>query len=305
MDALSGGEPERSKATAIGLTAILMWSTLAVFGAGSGDVPPFLLNALCFGMSGLGALVWLALRGELGALRQPLKVWAFGTAGLFGYHFFYFTGLRNAPPVAANLLNYMWPLLIVVFSALLPGEKLRVHHVFGALLGLAGAVLLITDGGKLMVNPADFWGYGAALAAALFWSVYSVLSRRLGNVKTGAVAGFCIATSILSAICHVFLEEPAWPSGAIEWWALVALAIFPLGLSFFTWDHGIKRGDIQVLGAAAYAAPLISTMLLIVCGFGAFTFAVGGACLLITIGALVAAKDMIFKHPRRTTSVSL
>ncbi len=286
----------RFRATLIGLTAVLMWATLGVFGAGSGAVPPFLLNALCFGLSGLLAFLWLAFSGKLSALRQPLKVWAFGTVGLFGFHFFYFTAIRNAPPVDANLINYTWPLLIVVFSALLPGEKLKLHHVLGTVLGLGGAALLVSKGEGLSLDPAFALGYGAAVASSLFWSTYSVLSRRLGEVPTEAVAGFCLMTALLSAICHLVLEDTVWPSGTVEWASVVALGLLPVGLAFFTWDIGVKRGDIQVLGAAAYSAPLLSTLLLIALGFGTFTWIIGAACILITIGAVIAAKDMIFKR---------
>ena len=293
-------ETGRVKATAIGLSAVLMWATLGVFGAGSGKVPPFLLNALCFGISGTLALIWLTVSGKLDRLRQPLKVWAFGTIGLFGFHFFYFTAIRNAPPVEANLINYTWPLLIVLFSALLPGERLRIHHVIGTILGLAGAALLIGGGEGFQFSGSYAVGYGAAVASSLFWSSYSVLSRRLGAVPTEAVAGFCLMTALLSALCHLALEDTIWPSGSLEWASVLALALFPVGLAFFTWDIGVKRGDIQVLGAAAYSAPLLSTLLLIAFGFGALTVSVGIACLAITIGAVIAAKDMIFKKSRGT-----
>ncbi|WP_417687390.1 DMT family transporter [Roseibium sp.] len=285
----------RLKATVVGLSAVLMWATLGLFGAGSGSVPPFLLNAMCFGLSGSLAVAWLAMKGKLGLLRQPPKVWAFGTIGLFGFHFFYFTAIRNAPPVDANLINYTWPLLIVLFSALLPGERLRVHHVIGTVLGLSGAALLITGGEGLSLDTGASLGYAAAVASSLFWSSYSVLSRRLGDVPTEAVAGFCIMTALLSGLCHLLLEETVLPAAPTEWLSVVALGLFPVGLAFFTWDVGVKRGDIQVLGAAAYSAPLLSTLLLIAFGFGAFTLPVALACVAITLGAVIAAKDMIFR----------
>lgn len=284
----------RLRATMIGLTAVLMWSTLGLFGAASGNVPPFLLNALCFGMSGVAAAAWLAARGRLALMRQPPGVLAFGILGLFGFHFFYFTAIRNAPPVDANLINYTWPLLIVVFSAFLPGERLKAHHILGTLLGLVGAALLVTRGKGLALDAAQVPGYLAACASALFWSSYSVLSRRLGAVPTEAVAGFCLGTSLLSLAAHFAFETTVWPQGAGEWGAVVALAAFPVGLAFFVWDHGVKRGDIQVLGAGAYAAPLLSTLLLIAFGFGEFTLVVGLACGLVTGGALIAARDMFF-----------
>lgn len=282
------------RATMIGGTAVLMWSTLGLFGAASGSVPPFLLNALCFGLAGLVATAWLALRGRLVLMRQPARVYAFGIFGLFGFHFFYFTAIRNAPPVDANLINYTWPLLIVVFSALLPGERLKLQHVVGTLLGLGGAALLILRGDGLALDGDATPGYLAAVASALFWSGYSVLSRRLGRVPTEAVAGFCLGTSVLSVAAHLAFETTVWPTGAGEWGAVLGLAAFPVGLAFFVWDIGVKRGDIQVLGAFAYTAPVSSTLLLIAFGFGSFTPTVAVACVLVTVGAFVAAKDMLF-----------
>ncbi|SDU39701.1 DMT family transporter [Stappia sp. ES.058] len=295
----------RLRATMIGATAVLMWSTLGLFGAASGGVPPFLLNALCFGIAGLGATAWLALRGRLVLMRQPCRVYGFGILGLFGFHFFYFTAIRNAPPVDANLINYTWPLLIVVFSAFLPGERLKIQHVAGTLLGLGGAALLILRGDGLALDGDAAPGYFAAVASALFWSGYSVLSRRLGSVPTEAVAGFCLGTSLLSVAAHLVFETTVWPQGTGEWSAVLGLAAFPVGLAFFVWDIGVKRGDIQVLGAFAYTAPVSSTLLLIVFGFGDFTLVVMAACALVTLGALVAAKDMLFgRFTKKTGGVA-
>jgi len=284
----------RTRGTLVGMTAILLWALLALFTAASGDVPPFQLSAMCFAIGGgLGLVLLLRDRARIRHLRQPLRVWALGVGGLFGYHFFYFTALRNAPPVEAGLIAYLWPLLIVVFSALLPGERLRAHHVMGAVLGFAGAALIVTGGGGIRVDPEFAFGYAMALICALIWSGYSVLSRRFAAVPTDVVTGFCLATAVLSLICHLALEATRWPDTPLEWLAVLGLGLGPVGLAFFTWDHGVKRGDIQVLGAASYAAPLLSTLVLIGFGLGAASWSIGAACLLITLGAAVAAKDMI------------
>ncbi len=293
--------PSRRRATLIGLSAVLMWSLLGLFAAGSGAVPPFLLNALCFGLSGLAACLWLAASGRgSSALRQPASVWLLGTFGLFGFHALYFTAIRNAPPVEANLINYLWPLLIVLFSGLLPGERLARHHIAGVVLGFAGAAILMTRGGGFSLSGEHALGYGAAIASALTWSSYSVLSRRLPEVPTEAVAGFCLATAVLSLVCHLAFEETVLPQGAFQWSMIGLLAALPVGLAFFVWDHGVKHGDIQVLGASAYAAPVLSTLVLIAAGYGEVTTAVVAACALVTGGALLAAKDL-FVRPSATT----
>lgn len=286
----------RALATLIGLTAILMWAALGLMTAASGRLPAFQMNAMAFGISGVVACAWLAATGRLAVLRQPAKVWALGVGGLFGFHALYFTSLRLAPPVEANLVNYLWPLLIVVFSGLLPGERLKPHHVIGALLGLLGAAVIVTRGESLHIDPAHVGGYLAAIGSALTWAGYSILSRRLGAVPTATVAGFCLATALLSVPCHLAFEETVWPRGALQWVAIVGLGLFPVGLAFFVWDHGVKRGDIQVLGAASYLSPLLSTLLLILAGWGAFTAPVGFAAVAITLGAMIASKDLLIRR---------
>src|ERR1700722_5513165 len=178
-------------ATLIGCLAILLWSALALMTAASGEAPPFELAALTFAIGGGFGLVYAAARGRLGALVQPWPVWLVGVGGLFGYHALYFAALRRAPPAEASLIAYLWPLLIVLFSALLPGERLRARHVLGAALGFAGAVALFAGkargGGDHALEPGVALGYALALCCAFVWSGYSVLSRRLKAAPTEAV----------------------------------------------------------------------------------------------------------------------
>ena len=287
--------------TLIGFSAILMWALLALFTAASGDVPPFQMNAMCFAVgASLGVIAILRDPSRLKSLRQPLPVWALGVIGLFGYHFLYFTALRNAPAVEAGLIAYLWPLLIVVGSALLPGERLGWHHVVGALMGLAGTVLILTSRGDAAIegsgNPI---GYIAAFLCAFTWSGYSLLSRRYGSVPTDVVTGVCAVTAVLSLVAHLALETTVWPDGPVQWLAVLGLGLGPVGAAFYAWDHGVKHGDIQVLGASSYAAPLLSTLILIAFGFGKATPAILAACLLITGGAALAAKNLIARRGRR------
>jgi drug/metabolite transporter (DMT)-like permease len=281
-------------ATLVGLAAILMWSLLAVMTVATGRIPAFQLAAMTFAVGGLaGCASWLFRPEAVRALCQPPVAWLVGVGGLFGYHALYFIALRLAPPAEAGLLNYLWPLLIVLFSSLLPGERLAPHHLIGALLGLAGTVLLFAGNTSIAFERNQLWGLAAAFVAAFVWAAYSVLSRRLATVPTDAVAGFCLATAVLAAIAHGLLETTVWPDGAAQWLAIAALGIGPVGLAFYVWDIGMKRGDIRVLGAAAYATPLLSTTFLILAGFAKPTAALAVAAVLIAGGGLIAAKDML------------
>jgi drug/metabolite transporter (DMT)-like permease len=283
-------------ATLIGLTAILMWSLLAVMTIATGKIPAFQLAAMTFAIGALvGSLSWIGRGEAVGALRQSLTAWAVGVCGLFGYHALYFLALRFAPPAEAGLLNYLWPLLIVLFSSLLPGERLAAHHVIGALLGLTGTVLLFA-GNTGSVTSGQVPGLVAAFVAAFVWAAYSVASRRLKAVPTDAVAGFCAATALLAAIVHVLVEVTVWPETPLQWLSVIALGMAPVGAAFYAWDIGMKRGDIRVLGAASYATPLLSTAFLVMAGFAKASANIAIAAVLIAGGGLIAAKDMVWKR---------
>ncbi len=286
------------RATLIGFTAILMWSFLALFTAASGKMTPFQLSAICFAIGSIPGIVVLVLNpSRIALLKQPAKVWITGIAGLFGYHFLYFTALRNAPAVEAGLIAYLWPLLIVVGSALLPGERLRWYHIVGALAGLCGTFLIVGRNG-IDFDGAYAVGYGAAFLCAFTGSGYSLLTRRFDAVSTDVVTGFCLATSVLSLLCHLGLEETVWPETGFEWLAVVGLGLFPVGAAFYAWDHGVKNGDIQILGAASYAAPLLSTLILTIFGIAEPSWRIALACLLITGGAVLAAQEMFRRKPQ-------
>jgi len=278
-----------SSATIAGLGAILLWGLLALLTAATEGVPPFLLTALTFAIGGGLGLGLLAARGTLDRLRQPVAAWALGVGGLFGSHALYFGALKNAPPAEASLIGYLWPLLIVLMSGLLPDGRLGIRHIVGAIMGFAGIVVLTV--GKGGINGAEklpLFGYGLALLFALAWASYSVLSRRMAAVPTEAVVGFCLATATLAGLVHLALEPAGLPRSGAVWAAILALGLGPVGLAFFLWDIGMKRGDIRFLGVASYAAPVISTLALILAGRAEPNLGLLVACVLIVIGALIA-----------------
>ncbi len=280
----------RRRATVTGFCAVLLWSLLALFTVGSAPTPPLLLNTMCFALGGSLGLIWVAATGAMSSLRAvPLRVYVFGTLGLFGYHALYFSALRLAPAAEAGLIAYLWPLLIVLFSGLLPGEILRRGHIIGAVLGFVGAALIITGGGKGF-SVQHLTGYALAVLCALTWSGYSVLSRRVGTVPTASVAVFCIASAVLSLLLHLMFEQTIFPTTTIAWAAVIGLGLGPVGLAFYVWDIGVKQGDIQLLGTASYAAPLLSTLVLVIAGVAAPSYVLLWAAILITGGAVIAAR---------------
>ena len=278
------------RATAIGVVAILLWAALALFTVAASGIPSFELLALSFAVAAVSGLALLAARGRaaLADLRQPLAPWLLAFCGLFFYHALYFYALSTAPPAQASILAYLWPLFIVLLSAALPGEGLRLRHVGGAVLGLAGTALIVLGRGSAeTVSATSTEGFAAALGCAFVWSGYSVLNRRYADVPSAMLVGVCGAVALAGEFCHVASEPNVVPSPG-QWTAVVLLGLGPTGLAFLAWDHATKHGRLPVLGALSYLAPLVSTLLLILTGQAAGTASLLVAAVLIIAGALLA-----------------
>ena len=280
----------RTTATLIGFAAILSWGLLALLTIGAAPVPPLQMNAVCFAIGGGIGLIWTAAGAGFGVLRAvPWRVYAFGTLGLFGANLLYFAAMGLAPMAETGLIGYLWPLFIVLLSGLLPGERLGALHITGALIGFAGVALIVLRGGASLPLGA-LPGFGLAFAFALSWAAYSVGSRHLGRQPTEAVTVYFLAGAVLSLVAHLAFETTAWPDHALGWVSLVLLGIGPTGLSFFAWDVGMKHGDIQLLGVVSYAAPLLSTLALILGGMAVTSPTLLAAAAMITGGAALAAR---------------
>lgn len=293
-------DADRRRAMAAGFGAIALWGALATLSVTAGPVPPFQMVAMTFAVGAAIGIVRARARGVgwLGLLSWPPRVWLLGVGGLFGYHALYFAALQLAPPAEANLVNYLWPLLIVLLSAPLTGERLGWPHLSGALLGFAGVALLAFGRGVSFTGTYAL-GYALALGCAFTWSLYSVLSRRFGETPTDAIAAFCAASALLSLGCHLLFERTVWPASTTAWLAVLALGLGPAGTAFYLWDHAVKRGDIRALGALSYATPILSTALLIVCGLAEPSGTLLIAAALVTVGATVASRELWSPTGRR------
>ena len=263
--------------------AIVLWGLLAALAVRLSAVPPFLLTGI--------ALVIGALAGGRALLHRPppAAALALGVYGLFGFHFFLFLALRHAPPVEANLVNYLWPLLIVVLApAIVPGVHWSARHGLAAGLGFAGAALLIGSGAESL-GRGEAIGYAFAAASALIWSTYSLMTRRLRHLPTAHVAWFCLVSGAASLACHLAFEARYWPAVG-EWPYLAALGIGPMGAAFFLWDRALKRGDPRALGNLAYLTPLLSTLALVLAAGATLSSAALAAMGLILAGAWLGAR---------------
>jgi len=264
----------------LALGAILLWASLAMLGLRLSHLPPFWLMGVALLM---GSVIALPLsRLDFSQWRLPLRTLALGVYGLFGFHFLLFIALRHAPPVQANLVNYLWPLgMVVLAPLLLPGMRLTLRHALAAGIGFAGAALAITGARAVEVELA--WGYLPALGSAFVWASYSLLTQREPPFSTSAIGLFALVSGTLSLLCHVLLEPPAQVRSE-DWPALLLMGLGPLGAAFYLWDAALKQGNPQQIGLLSFLTPLLSTLLLLWSSGQAVSLTVAGAAALI-VGA--------------------
>lgn len=270
----------------LALGAILLWACLAPLGVRLAHLPPFWLTGTALLV---GSVIALPLsRFDPRQWRVPLGTLVMGVYGLFGFHFLLFIALRHAPPVQANLVNYLWPLGIVVMAPLfLPDAVLRPQHMLAALMGFSGAALAITGGRSLSAEWA--WGYVPALGSAFIWASYSLLTRRVAHFPTSAIGGFAFVSGLLALVCHV-LWEPAVHPSTTDWLLVVIMGLGPLGGAFFLWDAALKRGNAQHIGLLSFLTPLLSTVLLLWLRGQALSWSIAAAAILIVGAAFIGQR---------------
>jgi drug/metabolite transporter (DMT)-like permease len=267
---------------AYALGAIALWASLATLGVSLKHVPPFLLTGLALVIGSIPA--WPLARHW----KVPPRTLALGIYGLFGYHFLLFVALRVAPPVEANLVNYLWPLFIVVLAPVfLPGLHLKPAHLLAALAGFSGAAIAILGGGG--ASGTWSWGYLPALASAFLWASYSLWTRRVEAFPTAAIGLFGLVSGALSLACH-FALEPRVDLSARDLALVTVMGLGPLGAAFFLWDKALKHGDARQIGILSYITPLASTTLLVLATGRGFSGSIVLAAALIIGAAIVGTR---------------
>lgn len=253
------------KGNLVGLVTVFLWSSLTLLAVLIGKFPPFLLIAIALGISSIFGMIHIILNNRfMKVFRQSYKVWLISIFGIFGYHFFYFSALQKAPPETVSLINYTWPFLTVILSSLVNERKVKWFHLCGGLICFIGITPLIifNQSSVNWINPEYLLGYVFSLVAAVIWSIYSVCTSEFKNTPSEFVAVVCFVTSILSFISHLIFENSFQPSTHQLFFVLMA-AIGPLGIAFYSWDYGLKKGDVKLLSLMSYLIPIFSSLLLL------------------------------------------
>lgn len=282
------------KATLSGFAAILLWALLGPLTKASGNVPPLQLMAMSFGVAFLVFIIRWRMKGLTMASQfsMPLAVWLLGIVGYCGNLLLYFYAMRNAPVAQINLINYVWPMLIILFSAALPGERLRWWHLLGAVIGFVGVLTLFWTGERIDIQSRYVPAYIAVFCSAAIWAGFSVTMRRVKKVPSEAFGAFAAGTALLALVSHLAVEQTAWPATPGQWIAVAGLSLGPICLAYIAWNIGIRHGHVRLLAAGSFSIPILSTLILVLMRQATLSVNLAVACLLVVGGAVVASMDM-------------
>jgi drug/metabolite transporter (DMT)-like permease len=277
--------------TLAGLLALAVWSTFGVMFLFVKTLPVFEVLGVVFFMAYACFTILQLMRKEniCSYWHQPFSYYAFWLAGAGLYTVLIYIAFKMAPIFEANILNYLWPILLVLFAALIYKDPLPLNRIIGMMLGFAGAVIILVPphGEALFLNFSA--GHFIAILAAIVWALYSVLTRNR-NYPQGFQAPMFLILSLICFVVHLGFENTVMPD-LKEWVFLFLLG--GLRISYALWDYGMKKGNVTLLASMSYFLPLISSVFLISFGERPAHPLIGLGAALIIAGCLTVNADKI------------
>ncbi|MFN3234175.1 MAG: DMT family transporter [Gammaproteobacteria bacterium] len=283
---------KRNAATAIGCLGLVMWAFSALLTTIVRELPIFEILSIVFTISVSITAFKLTIKKEWHKLKQPVLLWIIGVIGVYGNDVLYISAFKHAPSVQADLINYLWPILVILFAGCLPKEKFTIKHIVAGLLGFAGVYILITHGKGLAGFKMQYlWGYVLALLDAIVWALYTLVARHYNKKPVEMMGVYCGIGGLISFMLHMHMETTALPS-IDQWVALIIMGFTTQGLAYFFWDYGVKGGNFKLLSVLSYGTPIASVALLVLFGVTKNSGNLMIACLLVTLSGVLGGMNL-------------
>lgn len=283
------GSRSSPTATLIGYGALLMWSCYALMVTVLKSVPTFEILSVVF-LGGFAVIACrLTKRGEWYKIKQPWLVWVVGIGGIVGNDFTNIAALKAAPPIQVELINYLWPMLVVVLTSLLPGERFTTKHFISGIVGLMGVYVLVTHNqGLAGFNWSYLQGYILALSGSLIWATYCIISRYHQKTPMEMLGMYFGVGAVLSLICHFSYEATVIPRLG-QWGILLAMVVTTSGLAYYCWDYSCKKGNVKLLSILTYGNPVLSAILLIIFTSAQYSHYLAIAASLVVLASVISS----------------
>jgi len=279
-------------ATIFGICGVFLWALGPLFNTELTNLPTFEILSVVFTVSFSLSIIKLTMSKQWHRIKQPLIIWLIGIAGIFGNDFFYIQAFKSAPAAHVDLINHLWPILVVLFAGFLPEEKFSFSKIMAVLFGFAGSYLLITDASNATNDLIASWhGYAFAFLAGLTWACYTLLFRFYARIPIEMVGMYFGASLLLALISHHHYEATVTPS-VKQLILLVSMGVTTHGLAYWLWDNGIKKGNFQQLSIISYANPIIAVLLLFAFGKTTISWHLAAAAILVVAAAVLSSSEL-------------
>lgn len=193
------------------------------------------------------------------SLRQYGMMAALGFVGLFVYSALYYFGLTQLTAQEGCILNYLWPLMLVLFSCLFMGEKLTPLKV-GALLSSFLGIVILSAGGGGKAGGNALLGMASCIGGAVCYGLFSALNKKAAFDQNICMSVVWLITAVCSLIAGLMTET--WvPMTGGQWMGMLWLGVVVDGLAYLLWALSLEgAANTAAIANLAYLTPFLAVI---------------------------------------------
>ncbi|WP_282066904.1 DMT family transporter [Vibrio rotiferianus] len=257
------------RALGFGLSAVLLWSTVATaFKLTLAEFTPIQMLTMASIVSAIALIMVCSVQGKLNQLSSTFlsNPWYYLLLGLINplaYYLILFKAYDLLPASQAQAINYSWAITLTLMAAVFLGQKIRGKDWIACCFSYLGVIVIATKGNVLGMDFESPLGVGLALLSTLLWASYWILNtKNKADPVIGVLLGFLVA--IPFAIGLSIYEGADWGQITAKGWAAVTyVGLFEMGVTFVLWLSALKLTENTArISNLIFASPFISLMLL-------------------------------------------
>ena len=232
------------------------------------------------------------------ATKDYLYMSFLGILGSFVYYILLYGAFSMATAQEVFIINYLWPVLVVIFAVFILNEQLTPVKIISILISFTGVVIIVTKGNMLSISFGSIKGDIMAFFGAVSFSLFSVLGKRVKYDDTIAVFVYFLAAFVVSLAFTPFSSIEKVNVSIVVW--LVINGVFANGISYIFWFYALKKGNIHIVSNAVYLTPFIALLFISLFlkekiytySLVALTFIISGILLQVSSHALAKTKTI-------------
>ena len=256
------------KGTIFVLICVALWALIPVVaktGQSTLDNHQFLF------WSSLVSLIVLSvsatLRGNIREVKSySLKEWGYlsflGLLGTYIYYLFLYLGYSRASGMEVLVIQYTWPIMILVLSVFILKERLNARKVIAIILGFLGVLLVLSKGAVSEIELNNPRVILLVAIGAFCFALFSVLSKNIKRASLAVTSIYFLAATVASFLSMLYFSEFALPS-SVELFPVLLNGVLVNGLSYMFWLSALKSAEASYLAPFVFITPILSAIYLI------------------------------------------